>query len=119
MRARYLVVTYCWCSRARTRRTQPISLLHTCDPESEKPIKDPKLRISKFAFGWAWRLIDQTLEHQPIEWLLVQSYRPIATIHLWLRWLAWLLSWHHLIEQLSDKTKRINLVIVLAGWEAQ
>ena len=65
------------------------------------------------------RLIDQNLEYQPIEWLLVQSYRPIAAIHLWLLWLAWLLSWHHLIEQLSDKTKRINLVIVLAGWEAQ
>ena len=65
------------------------------------------------------RLIDQNLEHQPIERLLIQSYRPIAAIHLWLVWLSWLLSRHHLIEQLSDKTKRINLVIVLAGWEAQ
>ena len=58
-------------------------------------------------------------KHQPIEWLLVQPYRPIAAIHLWLHRFSWLHSRHHLVEQLSDKTKRINLVIVLAGWEAQ
>jgi len=43
----------------------------------------------------------------------------VATIWLWWLRLLWRLSRHHLIDQLSDKTKRINLVIVLAGWEAQ
>jgi hypothetical protein len=29
------------------------------------------------------------------------------------------LSWHHLIEQLTDESQRIHLVIVFAGGETQ
>jgi hypothetical protein len=32
-----------------------------------------------------------------------------------LRWLSWCLSFQHSIEQLADKSKRIDLVIVFAG----
>src|SRR6185369_16278422 len=58
-------------------------------------------------------------EDQPIEWPLVQTYGAIAGIDLWLRRLLWLHARNHLIEKLSNKTKSIDLVIVLAGWEAQ
>ena len=58
-------------------------------------------------------------EDQPIEWPLVQTYGAIGGIDLWLRRLPWLHARNHLIEKLSNKTKSIDLVIVLAGWEAQ
>ena len=43
----------------------------------------------------------------------------IATHVLGLLWHCWLVPGHHSIEELADKAERVNLIIVLPGWERE
>ena len=69
-------------------------------------------RIHTFGF-------EVLLEHPPIEGLLYQTQRSVTAINLGLFGLSRFLPGYHLIKQLTDEPKRIDLVIMLARGKTQ
>ena len=58
-------------------------------------------------------------KHHPIERLFFEPHRPVTDINLGLFGLSRFLPGYHLIKQLTDEPKRIDLVIMLARGKTQ
>ena len=58
-------------------------------------------------------------EHHPIERSFFEPHRPVTDINLGLFGLSRFLPGYHLIKQLANEPKRIDLVVMLTGREAQ
>jgi hypothetical protein len=57
-------------------------------------------------------------KHRPIERLFFEPHWTVSAINFGFFGFSRLLPDHHFIQQLTDQPKRVDLVVMLAGWKA-